>query len=421
MNIYQEFVNQYDYDIRKTKSARWIDQKCTFDVLTLVADCIVEYCKNNNQFTIHDIWYSDYAVNNVIEIFSKPDPKIKSKNEYDKYFSQPIKLLEYSKILASKKINNKNYYYINNLEILKNIAFRDTQAIEFLYVYIVKVLKDSDLWKEFENFYKLQNNDSFINLKTKFIDFTIANTAINNKRECSRIFTKIINPISYKLKKLGTKRGFLSNNAITLSDLRYNNFNFRDLKTQKSKSLSREEHEFQLRQRINAYTKYSVQKAKKLVKEYNEKFHNSLSEINTDNIKATQAHHIFSESEFQEIANYLENLIVLTPDQHFLMAHPENHTHYVDKDFQYICLLAKINTLINDLVSNNKDKIYNFENFKQVLNIGLNTNEFENIDDLDFLTVIQKIDDIYGEPKQNQYDNLKQLIIRNILDKLSNK
>ncbi|SRX59198.1 hypothetical protein [Mycoplasma mycoides] len=103
------------------------------------------------------------------------------------------------------------------------------------------------------------------------------------------------------------------------------------------------------------------------------------------------------------------------------MAHPENHTHYVDKDFQYICLLAKINTLINDLVSNNKDKIYNFENFKQVLNIGLNTNEFENIDDLDFLTVIQKIDDIYGEPKQNQYDNLKQLIIRNILDKLSNK
>ncbi|ACU78974.1 hypothetical protein MMSYN1_0740 [synthetic Mycoplasma mycoides JCVI-syn1.0] len=51
----------------------------------------------------------------------------------------------------------------------------------------------------------------------------------------------------------------------------------------------------------------------------------------------------------------------------------------------------------------------------------MNTNEFENIDDLDFLTVIQKIDDIYGEPKQNQYDNLKQLIIRNILDKLSNK
>ncbi|WFQ93196.1 restriction endonuclease [Mycoplasma feriruminatoris] len=103
MNIYQEFVNQYDYDIRKTKNARWIDQKCTFDVLSLVADCIVEYCKNNNQFTIRDIWYSDYAANNVIEIFSKPDPKSKFKNEYDKYFSQPIKLLEYSKILGSKK------------------------------------------------------------------------------------------------------------------------------------------------------------------------------------------------------------------------------------------------------------------------------------------------------------------------------
>ncbi|WFQ89860.1 restriction endonuclease [Mycoplasma feriruminatoris] len=324
--------------------------------------------------------------------------------------------------MGSKKINNKNYYYINNLEILKNIAFRETQAVEFLYVYIVKVLKDSELWKEFENFYTLQNKDSFINLKTKFIDFTITNTAINNKRECSRIFTKVINPISYKLKKLGTKRGFLSNNAITLSDLRYNNFNFRDLKTQKTKSLSRKEYEVELIQRMNAYTKYSIQKAKRLVKEYNEKFHNSLSEININNIepsinniKSTQAHHIFSESEFQEIANYLENLIVLTPDQHFLMAHPKNHTHYVDKDFQYICLLAKINTLINDLIFNNENKTYSFENFKKVLNVVLNTNEFQNIDEFDFLTVIQKIDDIYDESKQNQYDNLKQLIINTLI------
>ncbi|WFQ95681.1 hypothetical protein MFERI15568_00087 [Mycoplasma feriruminatoris] len=103
------------------------------------------------------------------------------------------------------------------------------------------------------------------------------------------------------------------------------------------------------------------------------------------------------------------------------MAHPKNHTHYVDKDFQYICLLAKINTLINDLIFNNENKTYSFENFKKVLNVGLNTNEFQNIDELDFLTVIQKIDDIYGESKQNQYDNLKQLIIKNILNKLSNK
>ncbi|GAA7468869.1 hypothetical protein MM0361_14850 [Helicobacter pylori] len=31
-----DFLNNKDYDIRKTQSARWIDQKCTPDVLSVV-------------------------------------------------------------------------------------------------------------------------------------------------------------------------------------------------------------------------------------------------------------------------------------------------------------------------------------------------------------------------------------------------
>ena len=38
----QKFLDEHDYDIRKTHNARWIDQKCTMDVVCLVSDCIVD-------------------------------------------------------------------------------------------------------------------------------------------------------------------------------------------------------------------------------------------------------------------------------------------------------------------------------------------------------------------------------------------
>lgn len=36
----QKFLDEHDYDIRKTHNGRWIDQKCTMDVVCLVSDCI---------------------------------------------------------------------------------------------------------------------------------------------------------------------------------------------------------------------------------------------------------------------------------------------------------------------------------------------------------------------------------------------
>ena len=56
----REFLNSHDYDIRKTRNGRWIDQKCTMDVLCMVSDCIIEFTRydNNLEFTVRDIWYS---------------------------------------------------------------------------------------------------------------------------------------------------------------------------------------------------------------------------------------------------------------------------------------------------------------------------------------------------------------------------
>ena len=50
-----------------------------------------------------------------------------------------------------------------------------------------------------------------------------------------------------------------------------------------------------------------------------------------NNYPASQAHHIFMASKFPKIADCPENIISLTPNQHFYRAHPENKTQILDK------------------------------------------------------------------------------------------
>ncbi len=410
MEIFIKFLNKFDYDIRKTGDARWIDQKCTYDVVSIVADCILEYIGNNynSEFTVSDIWHSDYARENVIEIFSKPDPESKAGNEYDKYFGQPIKLLSYSKILTIRKEKNRYYYSVNNKEVLEKIALRPTNALNFLYEYILKVLKDSDLLDDFGNFFKIQTKDAYKKLREKFIKFTIDNTKINGETECGRIFTKVINPLAFKLKKLGTEKGRISKYTITLNDLQYNRSNWRDELIGKEKSITRLEYSSTTKQlQTTAMANYTINKAKKAVRKFNDLIYNGKSEIFQINeeISATQVHHIFPLADYPNIADFLENLIVLTPNQHYLMAHPNNNTQYIDRDFQYICLIAKASKIYIDLTSTSSDNFYNFDDYKFVLNTGLNTNEFSSVEYLDFATIMRKIDYFYNNHIENNKYN----------------
>ena len=130
-----------------------------------------------------------------------------------------------------------------------------------------------------------------------------------------------------------------------------------------------------------------------MVRRYNDKYNNGLSGVIQENesVNATQIHHIFPSADFPQISDFLENLIALTPNQHFSKAHPNNNTNYIDKDFQYICLLAKTNTIRNDLTGT-----YSFNNYQYVLNYGLCTNEFSKINDLDYSALIEKIDYFYS-------------------------
>ncbi len=346
-----DFLKLRDYDIRKTQNARWIDQKCAPDVLSIVADCVLEFTQYNieKSFSIRDIWDSPYTNENVKMIFSKPDLNSDfSMHEYDKFLSQPIKLLAYSGILFETKTGNRNIYTIQNIELLEYLMQRETNALKFLILYIQKVLMDSKIDPIFDNFLQKQDTESFKQLKDGFTHFTINNTAIKNTTECFRIFTKIINPLAFYYGKKGTRKGFLSNTIITKDELNYNRINWRDIG--KDKNTTRQEYDLINSKRI-ANSNYLISKAKKVVKQYNDKFNHSLSEVKGENetAQATQMHHIFPIQDFPLMADCIENLIALTPNQHFICAHPNNQTRLIDRDFQYICLLAKTTTIINDI------------------------------------------------------------------------
>lgn len=230
---------------------------------------------------------------------------------------------------------------------------RDTNALTFLILYIQKVLQDSRIYYVFDNFFNKQNKSSFKSLKDTFVNFTIQNTPINGSVECGRIFTKILNPLAFNLRKQGTRKGHLSNTIITFDELKYNRINWRDELSGKDKITTRQEYE-QTAFALQANAHYNMQKAKRIVRRYNDNFNGSCSELKqqSEQVLATQIHHIFPASEFPQISDFIENLIALTPNQHFAMAHPNNQTSYIDKDFQYICLLAKTTTIMQDLQRN---------------------------------------------------------------------
>ena len=392
------FINQNNYDIRISNNARWIDQKCAADVLTVVADCIYNYHisnPNKQEFNTADIWYSDYAKENVVEIFKKPEVDLEqAKNEYDKFFQQPMELLAAAKVLNKRKKGRRNIYSISNIEVLEYIALREKNALIFLKEYITKTLKDSGIYYLFETFFNNQNKINYSKMKKGFSNFTINNTAINGEVECNRIFIKVLNPLAYYNNALGTERGHLSKHNITYDMLMYNRNNFRDINAEKPKEITRKEYIQQQNIVVNeAYYKYQSTKAKHYLKLFNSQYRNNESE-HCDELNigiATQIHHIFPESQYPEICYYLENLIALTPTQHMTKAHPNNNTREICETYQHLLLLSKTERIKENLLNSDIEKIYEFSKLLFVLNVGFENDDILEIEDMNFEKVINAI------------------------------
>lgn len=364
----QSFLNLSNYDIRISKNARFMDQKVTPDVLCIVADCICEYLNNcglQAEFTSANIREQEYSNYNIKSIFNKPGiDNLATKNEYDKFFQQPLKMLAYANILKEEKRGLQIFFKLNHnaFNILKYISLRERNSFEFLVLYLKKVLFDSNLTPLFETFFKNPNIYTYSNLKDNFEKFIIINTPINNVLEPRRIFPKILNPLSFKYKVPGTKKGYFSKSIITWDELMYNRPNFRDLA--KDKNITRAEALVVQNEKFakaDAYIRYTITKAKKLINNYYE-----FSEINSERASIYHIHHIYPQNEFPEFKSYTENLIKLTPSQHYQNAHPSG-PQYIDLTFQRLCILTKIKH-IEEYLNKGYEDIYSKDSLANLLN-----------------------------------------------------
>lgn len=370
------YLNQFqDYDIRVTKDARYVDQKCTPDIVCFIADCVLSTSCANKAFTCNDLWDENYFISNCRIIFHKPSPTNPSaKNEYNKVLCQPLKLLAYAHILDVEKVNGVLTFTVRNAELLEYIATRERNAYNFLLIFFTKVLRDSNLLRLFEEYEqsitKAAGNKSAIRLaKTtiyeKYHRFISGNTPSQSKTDVDRIFHKVFNVISYSKMLPGS-----TCKINDWYDLMYNRINWRDLGTNKAKDVTRQESEDDKEKEINdsIYVQYQISKACRMV----HKMQGDKSEV-ADNLsmgKATEVHHIFSKSQYPSLATTFENLILLTSSQHRQKAHPNSNFSLIDQDYQLLCLLSKSRTIENYLTTIDGG-FYSKDNFINVINTGL--------------------------------------------------
>ena len=358
-------LNKYDFDVRKTHDARFVDQKCTPDIVCFIADCVINMVATKPVFAINDIWETQYFIANVRVIFNKPWANDRNAyNEYNKVLSQPLKLLAYAKVLNVDNGTGTLTFSVNNEELLDYISRKDRNAYVFLYHFFRKVLSDSGFIRFMEDYREGRMTKEEV--YERYIRLIRGNTHSQSILDIKRMFHKVFNVYAAE----HGLRGRSGKNTRCYSDLMYNRVNWRDM--DKDKTVTRQEtlNEIESDEKQRAINAYYVQKAIALVR----KLHTS-SEVHDQwgMGEATQVHHIFPKSMFPQIAHYIENLILLTATQHFSKAHPSNSTQIVDRDYQIVCLLAKADTIEKSLRMVG-EKYYRKESFVYVLNVGLGAN-----------------------------------------------
>ncbi len=392
-NLLQEFINSHDYDVRKTGNGRWIDQKCAFDAVCFVADCVVDYLRNGGTepFKSPQIWHREYSMYNVQRLFGKPDPERQTTlDEYNKFFRQPLKMLSAAGVLREERVGSAIHFYVANIDVLEYIALRERNALDFICLYIEKTLIDSGLWDGFASFFDAQTHEWYEEVKYRFEQFCFRYTPINTSVEADRIFIKVLNQLAFKYRKCGTIRGRMSKNIITLQDIVYNKTNWYDDLLGKDKNVARGDYN-QVQQVSDAYD-YQVTRAMKNMKYFIDNYYGGEPEVHdrfSIGHKASAMHHIFPRSSFPHLAMFYENLIALTTAQHMQEAHPGGNTRMVDRLFQYTCLIAKTDNIRKNLLGlDNTPEFYSFDDFMYVLDEGLQTDYFQHLENGDFDSVV---------------------------------
>jgi hypothetical protein len=106
-------------------------------------------------------------------------------------------------------------------------------------------------------------------------------------------------------------------------------------------------------------------------------------------------HHIFPKSRFPYISFEYENLIALSPSQHYLCAHTNNDTHTINRAYQKVILNEKTKRIKENIENKHVQTIYSYDNLIKVINEGF-TKDYETIDN-NYSTVKSIIAEIYAD------------------------
>ena len=384
-DVINDYLSQFDLDIRKSHDARFVDQKCTPDIVCFMADCVMNMVATKPVFVINDIWETQYFIQNTRVVFNKPWANDKNAyNEYNKVLSQPLKLLAYARILDVEMVGGTLTFSVANEDLLDYISRKDRNSYNFLYCYFMKVMSDSGFMKHFEEY----SSNSVTNpvaardeIYDRYYRLINGNTPSHSRLDIRRMFHKVFNVYAVEHHLRGS-----NGKIIYYSDLMYNKKNWRDM--DKDKTITRQEAMTpEKNEKQEIINMYYVQKAIALIR----KIH-TVSEVNDSwsNGEATQVHHIFPKSQFSQIAHYVENLILLTATQHNTKAHPNNKTQEINRDYQLTCLLAKADTIDTSLKTVG-EKYYRKESFVYVINTGLTVQLSTNLQFKDIKTNLIQI------------------------------
>lgn len=276
--------------------------------------------------------------------------------------------LSFFGVLVREKKSKAYYYAIANKKLLEYISDNQNNSLNFMYLCFDFFLKQNTKLKEtVDTFFKIQDKKSFQDLKETYELFIKENTKIENDNEPRRTFTPFINLLAYKNIKKGTEGGYLSSDLIHRDELIYGRPNWKDIATKKPRGKTRAEWHIEYLEKqdeekalttTEAYSKKSIKEKYGEISEYS----------NSPGAFAT--HHIFPRSFHFKLCGFKENLIRITPDEHFTKAHPKNNTQKIDKKFQIELLKAKLNSIESSLKK--KETFYSLKKFIFILNNGFN-------------------------------------------------
>ena len=360
----------FDLDVRKSHDAEFVDQKCAPDLVSFIADCAENLAATKPRFTIKDLWYSQYFIENMRNKYNKPwADDDKARNEYNKVLSHPLKLLAYARVLHVEKVGRALHFSVENPGLLEYIAKNMFNAYEFLYCYFEKVMADSGFTRHFEEYRRICKEDpngikaARDAIYEKYRMLISGNTGTSKPLNIRRMFHKVFNVYAAEHGIPGS-----SGKIVYKTSLMYNQVNVRDVNKAKTETRRAAALLAPKAAQNGGIHKREMGKAIATLRHIQR-----VSEVADlwGNGGATQVHHIFPKSEFPQFAHYMENLILLTPTQHDTKAHPDNKTQIVDKAYQITCLIAKSRT-IEKSIAHNGELHYSKQRFLEILNLCLN-------------------------------------------------